>query len=136
LLLDLCAKLNETVAYVIRVVNSFGLLKDAMPRVLNSDAVRATISAVLRAGVSKSDFWSLMQRIFEYVVSNVEYVHDVEVPVWYVSSTMALGDGVYVCGVECVNLQNYVQAPELTLSIGQGDCETKRSWSTPWRGAT
>ena len=123
LLVDACSKLNETVAYVIRVVNSFGLLRDAMPRVLNSDAVRATISAVLGAGVSISDFWGSMQRIYNYVVSNVKYVHDVEMPVWYVSSTIRLNGQTYVHEVRYHNVWSYVQNPELTLRIGQGDCE-------------
>jgi len=118
-----CVKLNETLTYVIRATNSYCLIKEAMPRVLNSDSIRATASAVLSAGVSKSDFWGSMQRIYSYVTSNVEYVHDVEMLVWQVSLIVKLDGKAYVSEVECYEAWNYVQAPGLTLRIGQGDCE-------------
>jgi len=122
-LLELSAKLNETITYVIRKANSYALLRDAMPRVLNSEAVRAAAPAVSDAGVSKSDLWGSIQRMYDYVASNVRYAYDVDVPVWYVSSTVTLGDRAYVYEVRCVECQNYVQSPELTLRIRQGDCE-------------
>jgi hypothetical protein len=61
--------------------------------------------------------------MYDYVASNVRYAYDVDVPVWYVSSTVTLGDRAYVYEVRCVECQNYVQSPELTLRIRQGDCE-------------
>ena len=122
-LIGQCIRLNKTVVDMIRTTNSYCLLKDAMPRVLNSDAVKSTASAVLSAGVSKYDFWGSMQRICDYVTSNVEYVYDVEMPVWQVSSIVELDSKVYVNEVKCYEVWNYVQAPELTLRIRQGDCE-------------
>jgi len=122
-LAGLCARLNETLTYVISVSNSYALAKEALPRVLNSDAVKATAPAVLSAGVSRSDFWGSMQRVYDYVVSNVDYAYDVEVPLWCVSELVAIDGQAYVYSVRYYNVWNYVQAPELTLRIRQGDCE-------------
>lgn len=58
-----CVRLNETLTYVVDTTNSYSLAKEAMPKVLNNDAVRATASAVFSAGVSKSDFWGSIQKI-------------------------------------------------------------------------
>ena len=122
-LVDQCVKLNETVNHVIRVANSYGLTEEAIPRVLNGDAIKATATAVMSAGVSETDFWDSMQRIYSYVISNVEYVRDVEIPVWWVSSIVEIDGLTYVCEVKYCDLRNYVQTPELTLEIKQGDCE-------------
>ncbi len=118
-----CARLNETIAYMIRTANSYIVAREAMPRVLNSDAVRATAPAVLSAGVSKLDFWSSLQKIYDYVVSNIKYVHDVEMPLWYVSEVVTIEGRTYIHDVRYYNAWNYVQTPELTLRIGQGDCD-------------
>jgi hypothetical protein len=116
-------QLNGTVAYMIHTMNAYSLVKQAVPRVLNSDAVGATAPAVSSAGVSKSDYWGSIQKIYEYVTSNIKYANDIEMPLWYVSSTTTLNGQDYICKAEYFEYQNYVQTPELTLNIRQGDCD-------------
>jgi hypothetical protein len=119
-----CIQLNDTITYMIHTMNSYGLAKEAMPRVLSSYAVSATSSAVYDAGVSKSDFWGSIQKIYEYIrPPNVDYAQDIEVPIWYVGETIRLDDRTYIYSVQYYNRWDYIQTPELTLKIKKGDCD-------------
>jgi hypothetical protein len=104
-------------------MNSYGLAKEAMPRVLNSYAVSATSSAVYDAGASKSDLWGSIEKIYSYIASSIKYVQDIEMPIWYVSETIKLNDRIYIYSVKYYNRWDYIQTPELTLKIRQGDCD-------------
>jgi hypothetical protein len=57
-----CVRLNETLTYVVDTTNSYSLAKEAMPKVLNNDAVRATASAVFSAGSPSRTSGALYRR--------------------------------------------------------------------------
>lgn len=122
-LLGECARLNSTVANIISTTDSYAGLTASFPRVLNDNAVKATASAVTAAGASKSDYWGSIQKIYRYVTSNIAYVHDIEMPYWYISHTMTIKGQTYIYGADYFKFQNYIQTPELTLEIKQGDCD-------------
>jgi hypothetical protein len=104
---------------------SYCCIPEAFPRVLNDGAIKKTAAAVAAAGTSSSDIWSSIQKIYEYVTTNIKYAKDIEMPYistyWYV--TYEGREYVTRFYDEVKTVQNYIQTPELTLNIKQGDCD-------------
>ncbi|MEN3052072.1 MAG: transglutaminase-like domain-containing protein [Candidatus Methanosuratincola petrocarbonis] len=125
--LDEYASLNQSVAAMDEALDSYAFLKASFRRVINDATVNGTASAVSAAGCTAWGEWQSYQKIYDYIKRNVEYVHDVEVP--YISSyskvniSDAQRGGLYLSGFTVDTFSNYVQSPEQTLDLGQGDCE-------------
>ena len=103
-------------------MDSYYRLLDSFSRTLNEDEIEKTGQAVLSAGVSASDFWYSIQRIYQYITSNIQYAKDVDIP--YVTlEYIDVGGEPCIFGIDVYTVRNYVQTPALTLELGQGDCE-------------
>ena len=104
---------------------SYVNLPESFKRVLNENAINKTSKAVIEAGVVPFDLWYSIQKIYEYITNNIQYAKDIEMPYisgyWYVTYekenyTLNFYNEVRTIG-------EYIQSPELTLKIKQGDCE-------------
>ncbi|TDA40311.1 MAG: hypothetical protein DSO09_00955 [Candidatus Methanomethylicota archaeon] len=107
------------------LIYSYIGIPEVFPRVLNEDAIKKTSNAVINAGVVPSNLWISIQKIYDYITTNIKYAYDIEMP--YISTYWSITyDGKkYVTkfydGVKTI--EQYVQTPELTLKIKQGDCD-------------
>jgi len=117
--------LSKEVQKLRALLLSYAFAPDAFPRVLNDEAVKRTRDAVLSATSGSSDEWDAYQGIYRYVTDNIKYAYDIEMP--YISDYQirTYGGHDYVTGFldDIVNIQNYVQSPDLTLRLKSGDCE-------------
>ena len=122
---DYYAQLSGDVRRLKDLLYSYVSIPEAFPHVLNGDAVRKVATAVRDAGASSSNFWYSMQKIYDYITKNIDYASAIEMPYistyWYVSYE----GREYVTRFydEIKTVQNYVQTPELSLNIKQGDCD-------------
>jgi len=107
------------------LLDSYRSIPDAFPRVLNDGAIKKTATAVAAAGTSSSDIWSSEQKIYDYITANIKYASDIEMPYMSTYRYVTYEGNEYVTGFydEIKTVQNYVQTPELTLEIKQGDCD-------------
>jgi len=117
--------LSDDVKDFQELLYSYTSCPDSFPRTLNIDAISKVSSAVIAAGVLSTDSWTSYQRIYNYVVSNIKYAYDIEMP--YISgySYVSQDEYQYVTGFsdKVKTSRNYLQIPELTLTIKQGDCD-------------
>ena len=118
-------RLSSDVLKLKDLLYSYCSVPEAFPRVLNDGAIKKTTTAVAAADTSSTDIWSSIQKIYDYITANIEYTNDVEMPYiftyWYV--TYEGREYVTHFYDEMKTAQNYVQTPELTLNIKQGDCD-------------
>lgn len=115
--------LSENVTELYELLYSYSLIPDAFSRTLNDVEVQKTSSAVLSATGGSTDHWSSYQKIYNYIVSNIEYAEDISMPYpstyWHVNF-----DGFeYITEFTIITYNNYVQTPGLTLELEQGDCD-------------
>ena len=122
-LVDYFGNLSEDVTEMDQALDSYTSLPESFTRVLNSEAILSTASAVSSATGSSKDMWTSEQKIFDYIKSNVKYAYDVEMP--YISYYRYIdSSGIRYITEFTLNVsQNYVQTPGLTLDINQGDCD-------------
>jgi len=115
--------LSENVTALQDLLYSYSSVPEAFPRTLNDAEAQNTETAVLSAMGGSTDDWSSYERIYEYIVSNIEYARDVDMP--YPSTYLHIDfDGVdYITGFTMTTFRDYIQTPSLTLEIRQGDCD-------------
>ena len=115
--------LSDNVTELYDLLYSYSVIPNAFNRTLNNDEVQKTSSSVLSAGVFSTDLWPSFQKIYDYTVSNIEYVQDIDMP--YPSTYWQINiDGFdYVTNFTITTYRNYVQTPILTLNLTQGDCD-------------
>ncbi|MBS7614417.1 hypothetical protein KEJ18_01585 [Candidatus Bathyarchaeota archaeon] len=115
--------LSENVTELYDLLYSYSCIPDAFTRTLNDAEVCKTGSTVLSVTGHSTDLWSSEEKIYDYIVSNIDYVQDVDMPYpstyWYINF-----DGFdYITEFTITEYRNYVQTPSLTLEIKQGDCD-------------
>ena len=122
-MMDYYGNLSDDVTEMDLTLGSYNSLSESFARVLSSEAVAGTASAVSSATGSSRDLWASGQKIFDYIKSTVKYAYDVEVP--YVSYYRYIdSEGTRYITEFTLNVsRNYIQAPRLTLDIQQGDCD-------------
>ncbi|MEM0179195.1 MAG: hypothetical protein QXO53_03510 [Fervidicoccaceae archaeon] len=121
-LLSLYISLNESASDLINYLYSLETIPDAFSRTLNWDEVSAIGKYVYNAGVSKYDIWGSIQNIYNYIVNNVAYVYDIDMP-FPIPFFMNFGNYSFLTSIFYLPLQNYVQTPLFTIEYGQGDCD-------------
>jgi uncharacterized membrane-anchored protein YhcB (DUF1043 family) len=115
--------LSQNVLSLYNLFQSYISLEQAFSRTLNEEAVNKvsfTVSSVTRGSTS---FWPSIEKIYYYVASSIKYTNDVDM--LYISSYkyVNIDRFDYIASFETSTVRNYVQTPELTLEIKQGDCE-------------
>jgi len=101
---------------------SISFIPWAFKRALNINEVLKVKKAVLKADISSSDIWSSIEKIYKWIVNNIKYVHDVNIP--YLELTYVNVDkDKYVCRINVKSYQNYIQTPAETIELRQGDCD-------------
>jgi hypothetical protein len=104
-------------------LDSYAFFTSALRRTLNDGEIRKTVSATTSAVIGTQDNWVAAEMIYNYVFSHIEYTLDIEMP--YLDSLywQVINGYNYTTSFTVSTTQNYVQTPELTLSIGSGDCD-------------
>jgi len=115
--------LSENVTELYDLLYSYSSVPEVFPRTLNEDELQKTAEAVLSATGGSTDRWSSYERIYDYIVSNVDYARDIDMP--YPSTYRHIDfDGFdYITEFKVTTFRNYVQTSSLTLEIKQGDCD-------------
>ena len=115
--------LSENVTGLYDLLYSYSSVPEVFPRTLNEDELQKTAEAVFSATGGSTDRWSSYETIYDYIVSNVDYARDVDMP--YPSTYRHIDfDGFdYITEFKVTTFRNYVQTPSLTLDIKQGDCD-------------
>ncbi|MDD1775786.1 MAG: hypothetical protein LUP94_00360 [Candidatus Methanomethylicus sp.] len=121
--LDSYRSLNESASLIMNVLNSYTLVTDSFERTLDDAAIRKTSSETVAAVGGTTNFWPAMQKIYNYVRTNVDYVHDIEMPYPSLWQWQTFENETYFTNINISTTQNYIQSPELTLDILQGDCD-------------
>ena len=116
-------ELSQNVLSLNGLLLSYTSLEQAFSRTLNEEAVNEVFSTVNSATGGSTSFWPSIEKIYNYITSDVKYANDVDMP--YISSYNHTNiDGFdYIISFETSTVRNYVQTPKLTLEIKQGDCE-------------
>jgi hypothetical protein len=102
---------------------SFSNVSKAFSRVLNEGAVNETASTVLSVTGYSHDLWSSIEKIYDYITSNIAYVHDIDMPYISTDSYIDFQGFRYLTGFLVDTVENYYQTPGFTLEIKQGDCD-------------
>jgi len=116
-------ELSQNVLSLNGLLLSYTSLEQAFSRTLNEEAVNEVSSTVNSVTGGSTSFWPSIEKIYNYITSNVKYANDVDMP--YISPYNHTNiDGFdYIISFETSTVRNYVQTPKLTLEIKQGDCE-------------
>jgi len=115
--------LSNEVRELCEVLISYSFVPEAFRRVLNDGEVQMTSDAVSSATGSSQDFWPSVENIYDYIVSNIRYVNDIEMPYLSAYRQVKLEGFDYITGFTVTTYKNYVQTPGLTLEVNQGDCD-------------
>ena len=115
--------LSQNVLSLNDLLLSYAFLPQAFSRTLNEEAVNEVSSTVYSVTGGSTSSWEGYQEIFNYIVSNVKYVNDIDMPYISSYSHVNIDRFDYVISFETSTVRNYVQTPKLTLEIKQGDCE-------------
>jgi len=115
--------LSNKVTELNKLLYSYCQVPDAFSRTLNDAEVRKISSAVSSATGSSTDFWFSVQRIYDYIISNVMYTEDIDMPYPSTCSHKNIDGFNYITTFTMTTYRNYVQTPSLTLEIEQGDCD-------------
>ncbi len=104
------------------LLRSYCILEESFSRVLSSNEVNK-VSSIVSSITRASDTWYSVESIFDYIVDNVVYVNDISLP--YIQTyqhTSIDGDDV-ITSFTTNTRSEYIQTPQLTLDIEQGDCD-------------
>jgi hypothetical protein len=102
---------------------SYSSIPQAFSRTLNEVSVNEVSSLVSSVTGSSSDFWSSCHKIYDYITSNIEYANDIDMPYSSTSRSVNIDGTDYIIDFTITTNRNYVQKPNLTIEIKQGDCE-------------
>jgi cell division protein FtsB len=122
LLSKTCSNLNETLTKVLETANSYSTFTTSLPRVLSDKEVEALYSTINALDLS-TDLWSSIKRIYDYVTATIKYADDVALPRFQIVMMIKVDNKTYIYAVDYDEVQEYVQAPTLTLKLKRGDCE-------------
>jgi hypothetical protein len=102
---------------------SYTAIPEAYPRVINHNTIDKINGTVLSITGDMKGSWLPYQRIYEFIVSNIDGVDDVEMPyisrIWHFDFLWSQ----YDTKILTSTVNNYIQTPELTLELRQGDCD-------------
>jgi hypothetical protein len=120
-----CLKdLSDDVKDLEGLLNSYCRVSNAIPRVLNNEEVEKTSSIVLSVTGGSSNLWLAYEKIYNYIVNNIDYVTDIRFPVISFSERV-INDNKFIKNIFTRTIRNYVQTPHFTLEYEQGDCDDK-----------
>jgi hypothetical protein len=115
--------LSKNVSDLYDLLYSYSRIPQAFSRTLNEVAISKTETAVMSATSGSTDIWSSYEKIYQYIVTNIAYAEDIDMPYpstyWHIN----IGESDFITNFTMTSYRNYVQTPDLTLSIKQGDCD-------------
>lgn len=119
--------LENDVINLAQTFRTYTDIPDAFPRVLNAGEMTKVASAVSSATGNSTNSWPSWQAMYNYIHANIEYVNDIDFPnlalVTNTSDSGPLAGTQFLTHVHVQWIRSTIQAPSLTLSVGQGDCE-------------
>ena len=116
------ARLSDDVLELYDMLGAYGSLEDSFQRVLCQSEVEKLASIVTLITDPDSN-WVSNNAIYNYLINNVEYALDPEIPQIIHYSTVTIDYHQYITGFSTSTRQELIQTPDYTLENGQGDCE-------------
>jgi len=121
-----CGYLNE-LSNGIRNLNDtlrcYTGIPESFCRVLNEeelDKIGSTVSSITHGS---EDLWYSTENIYEYIIDNIKYTHDVEIPYISLYYHISLNNEDIITSFNTDTIMNYIQTPEYTIEYKQGDCD-------------
>jgi predicted nucleic acid-binding Zn-ribbon protein len=115
--------LSQNVLSLKNLLDSYAVGACSFSRTLNEKAVSEVSSAVSSATGGSTSSWDGYQKIFNYIVSNIKYTNDIDMPVISSYGIKNIDGFDYITDFMTSTTRNYIQTPGLTLEIKQGDCD-------------
>ena len=116
-------ELSNDVESLDTLLLSYSAIPEACPRVINYNTIDKINGTVFSITGDIKGSWLPYQRIYEFIVANVSGVDDVEMPyvsrLWHFDFLWAH----YDTKILTSTVRNYIQTPDLTLELKQGDCD-------------
>lgn len=114
-------RLSNKVSELVDSFQSYHI-PEAFKRCLNDEEVRKVASVV--SSISNPNYsWETYERIYNYIVSNIKYARDIDMPCVTEVGRTFLDSNYYVVDFTVGSTSDYAQPPSLTLKVKQGDCE-------------
>ncbi|MDD1776126.1 MAG: hypothetical protein LUP94_02100 [Candidatus Methanomethylicus sp.] len=116
-------QLSSDVDTLNSVLLSYSAIPEACPRAINKKAIDGLNLTVFSITGDVTGSWLPYQRIYEFIVSNITGIDDVDMPyisqLWHFDFLWSK----YNFKMSTSVVRNYVQTPALTLQLKQGDCD-------------
>jgi len=104
------------------LLQSYCYFEESFSRVLSSNEVNK-VSSIVFSITRSSDIWYSYEKIYDYIVDNVEYVNDILLPYIYTYQHTSIDGDDVITSFTTNTRGEYIQTPQLTLDIEQGDCD-------------
>lgn len=114
--------LSKRVIELSALINSYCCIPSAIPRVLSSAEIEAVRGITLEITGNSMDLTFALRQIYSYIVRNIRYVEDLEIPTIAVEALTQNGETLVV-NVNTRIIRDYVQTPSYTISSKVGDCD-------------
>ncbi len=120
--LNLLSVLSRRITVLYNESISYTRVPYAFKRVLNYYEIYLIRDKVFQAVKHRDSLWLAIQDIYDWIVANIQYVHDT--PHLMVSINYTVLDGkLVVTDLRYEWVRNYIQAPRETIELRQGDCD-------------
>jgi hypothetical protein len=101
---------------------SYCIFEESFSRVLCESEVNE-VSSIVSSITSSSDLWYSYENIYDYIVNNVVPVNDIPLPYIHSYEYMRVDGYDVLTSITTDTRSEYVQTPQVTLELGQGDCD-------------
>jgi hypothetical protein len=107
---------------LINLLYSYSSLPEAFSRTLNEESVNEISSTIRNVTEGSTSSWSSIQRIFDYIISNIRYTYTIDMPSASRYYDVNIDGYDYIINFTIETVRNYYQKPSLTIEIKQGNC--------------
>ena len=114
--------LSDNVQDFKELLQSYCYLEESFLRVLSSNEVNE-VSSVVSSITRSFDIWYSFESIFDYIVDNVVYVNDVNLPYIQTYQHTSVDGDDFITSFTTNTRGEYIQTPQLTLDLEQEDCD-------------
>ncbi|MEM1643214.1 MAG: transglutaminase-like domain-containing protein [Desulfurococcaceae archaeon] len=115
-------ELSKEIIELSALINSYCCIPSAIPRVLNSEEIKAVREITLEITGNSIDVAFALNQVYNYIVKNIRYVEDPEIPI-VLAETSARGSETLVTKISTRIIKDYVQTPSYTIASKVGDCD-------------
>jgi len=120
---DLWIELSNVVIYLNNTLREYTFIPDAFKRTLNYSQISRVSSTVSSVTHNTKDFWNAIQRIYNYLATNIDIAYDIDFPYIDNFNYKIYNGQKALINFTIYTYRNYVQTPEFTLEFKHGDCD-------------